>query len=119
MRAYLLVVAAAACADARAPQSFRVDTGGDAAHGKERLRARGCAACHEVPDIDEPGGHVGPSLDGFARRSFIAGRVPNTPAYLVRWLRDPHEIDPHTAMPELGLTEEEARDVAAYLYTLD
>jgi cytochrome c1 len=63
-------------------------------------------------------GRVGPPLTGFARRSFIAGRLPNTPENLVAWVRDPPAIDPATAMPALGLDERAARDVAAYLYEL-
>ena len=63
-------------------------------------------------------GRVAPSLDDFAHRAVIAGILPNTPANLTRWLLDPPRISPRTAMPELGLTDQEARDVAAYLYTL-
>ena len=52
------------------------------------------------------------------RRAYIAGRLPNRPTMLTVWLRDPPPIDPETAMPALGLSEAEALDVAAYLYTL-
>jgi cytochrome c1 len=83
------------------------------------IRAAGCAACHVIPGIGQPRGVVAPPLDAFARRSFIAGIVPNTPVNLVRWVMNPPAIDPRTAMPALGLTEAEAQDVAAYLYTLD
>jgi cytochrome c1 len=62
---------------------------------------------------------VAPPLDAFARRTFIAGILPNTPANLVRWVVDPQAVDPRTAMPKLGLTQAQAQDVAAYLYTLD
>jgi cytochrome c1 len=62
---------------------------------------------------------VAPSLEAFARRTFIAGVVPNTPTNLVRWVIDPTSIEPRTAMPVLGLSQAEAQDVAAYLYTLD
>ena len=100
----------------------RVATGGEASLGRARIVEYGCAACHDFPEIRARGGGgglVAPPLTGFARRTFIAGRLPNSPENLVLWLRDPHAIDPQTAMPELGLTEKEARDVAAYLYTLD
>jgi cytochrome c len=118
MRALLLVASLAGCADHRAPQSFVVDTGGNSTRGRSTLVQHGCHACHDVPDVDEPGGDVGPPLKGFAARTFIAGRLPNTPANLISWIRAPHHVDASTAMPDLGLTEEEARDVAAYLYTL-
>lgn len=61
---------------------------------------------------------VGPPLLWFARRTFIAGELPNTPANLIRWVRNPPSVEPGTAMPVLGLDEQQARDVAAYLYTL-
>jgi cytochrome c1 len=54
----------------------------------------------------------------FGQRTFIAGEVPNSPENLVRWIRSPKSIEPGTAMPELGLSDQDARDVAAYLYTL-
>ena len=108
----------AGCRD-RSPE---VATGGDADLGRDHVIEYGCAACHSIPDmhaIGGGGGLVGPPLTGFARRSYIGGHLPNNPANLEQWLRDPHTIDPGTAMPKLGLTEKEARDVAAYLYTLD
>jgi cytochrome c1 len=56
---------------------------------------------------------VGPPLLWWSRRTFIAGELPNTPENLVRWIRDPQAVEPHTAMPTLGLSDAEARDVAA------
>lgn len=99
--------------------SFDARTGGDAVRGEHIVRKYGCPACHTFPDIGRPRGVVAPALDAFARRTFIAGVVPNTPTNLVRWVIDPPSIDPLTAMPALGLTHAEAMDVAAYLYTLD
>jgi cytochrome c1 len=57
-------------------------------------------------------------LEGFASRTLIAGRLANTKENLVRWLRQPHQVDPLTAMPDMGVTEADARDIAAYLETL-
>jgi cytochrome c1 len=94
----------------------------DDSRGRDLVIRYGCAACHELPDVHARGGGgglVGPPLTGFARRSYIGGRLPNTPENLVQWIQNPHAVDPRTAMPTLGLTEKEARDVAAYLYTLD
>jgi cytochrome c1 len=62
---------------------------------------------------------VGPSLRGFAERAYIAGRIPNTENNLVAWIVNPQQIDPQTAMPNLGVTSQEARNVAAYLYGLE
>lgn len=93
-------------------------TVGDARRGSEVIRAAGCGSCHVIPGIRAANGKVGPPLTFFAARTYIAGRVPNTAANLVQWIENPPAIDPATAMPRLGLSEREARDVAAYLYTL-
>lgn len=114
-----IALVAASCRGEEHRDSFRVATGGDADRGHDVIAEHGCAACHDIPGVRAPGGLVGPPLGGFARRTFIAGELPNTPENLVRWIQHPHRIEPHTAMPELGLTEKEARDVAAYLSTLD
>jgi cytochrome c len=83
------------------------------------LMAAQCAACHVVPGVHGAVGAVGPSLRGIARQRTIAGRLPNTPNNMVRWLMHPQRIDPGNAMPEMGLTEPQARRIAAYLRTLD
>ena len=80
--------------------------------------AYGCTACHVVPGIRSPRGIVGPPLGGLARRPFIAGQLPNTPDVLVAFLRDPPSLVAATGMPNVGLSVEDARHIAAYLYTL-
>jgi cytochrome c len=112
-------IATPACAGGKTEREYRSSTGGDAERGEQLLLQNGCGACHTVPGLRRARGKVGPPLDEFARRTYIAGEVPNTPANLVRWVMDPKSIEPRTAMPRLGLTEAEARDVAAFLYTLD
>ena len=93
-------------------------TGGDPDRGKQALLRRPCGSCHEIPGVAGAKGRVGPPLTHFAGRAFIGGRVNNTPDNLVQWIRDPHTIDPQSAMPPMGVGEREARDIAAYLYTL-
>ncbi len=93
-------------------------TGGTPARGKAVIRRYGCAACHSIPGIAGANGQVGPPLDGIASRTHLAGQRPNTPDNLIRWIRDPQSIQPGTAMPELGVTEQDGKDIAAYLYTL-
>lgn len=78
----------------------------------------GCGGCHTIPGVDGASGMVGPPLASWSRRSYIAGNLPNTPENLIRWVMDPHVVEPGTAMPDVGLEEQQARDVAAYLYTL-
>jgi cytochrome c1 len=119
MRALDLITVLAGCRGEGVPPDYRPRSGGDAARGRAEIVERGCPACHDIPGIRAPGGRVGPPLRGFATRSFIAGELPNNPENLIRWISDPQAVNPHTAMPTLGLTQEEARDVAAFLYTLD
>jgi cytochrome c1 len=66
-----------------------------------------------VPGAD---GKVGPSLEKLRERVFIAGRLRNSGDTLVQWILEPQGFDAHAAMPPTGITESEARDVAAYLY---
>ena len=93
-------------------------TGGDPARGKTAINRYGCVACHQIPGVSGAQGLVGPPLDGVARRSYIGGVLSNTPENMIRWIQNPQAVDQKTAMPNLGVTEAEARDVAAYLYTL-
>jgi cytochrome c1 len=90
----------------------------DAGRGRAAIERHGCVACHVIPGIDNPGSNVGPPLDKIATRGYIAGVLANTPENMRRWLRDPPAVDPLTAMPDLHLSEQEASDIAAYLYTL-
>lgn len=93
--------------------------GADAQRGREEIRRHGCVACHTIPGVGGPRANVGPPLDHLARRAYIGGVVPNQPAELIGWLIDPPRVGPGTAMPNMGLSEAQARDIAAYLYTLD
>lgn len=91
----------------------------DRDRGKELIGAFGCAGCHVVPGVSGAQGTIGPPLERWAWRMYIAGRVTNRPANLVQWIRDPQSIEPETAMPDLGVTDDEARSIAAYLYSLE
>ena len=92
--------------------------GGSAGRGAAVMGESGCGGCHTIPGVTGASGMVGPPLNAWSRRSYIAGNLPNTPENLIRWVMDPHEVEPGTAMPDVGLEEQQARDVAAYLYTL-
>ena len=91
---------------------------GDAAEGKIVMTRSGCGSCHEIPGLMHANGLVGPPLQHFAGRTIIAGLLPNTPQNLVKWIRYPQEVVPGNAMPDGGLNDKQARDIAAYLYTL-
>jgi mono/diheme cytochrome c family protein len=90
----------------------------DPERGRIALQQHACTACHVIPGLTGSDVHVGPPLAGIGRRKLIAGAVPNTPDQLVRWIREPHAVDPGTAMPTLKVSEGAARDMAAYLATL-
>lgn len=106
-----------ACSDKR--EQPRALSGADAQAGLAVIERVGCAACHDIPGVDWPKGTVGGSLEGFADRSMIAGRLPNQPRTLAAWVRDAPSLAPTTGMPAMPITPSEARDVAAYLYTLE
>ena len=91
---------------------------GDPEEGAALLAVHGCGACHTIPGVTGADGTIGPPLDGFATRAFIAGKLPNQFDALTRWIRNPQAIEPGTAMPTLPVNEAEAWAMAAYLYTL-
>lgn len=91
---------------------------GDVDRGAFAISQAQCGSCHAIPGVAGADGMSGPPLAGFARRSVIAGVIANTPAGLVAWLRAPQAAVPGNAMPDMDLSERQARDVAAYLYTL-
>ena len=124
MGKFLLVVAITiiplgGCRGGNTEPAYIVATGGSAYSGKQIIHQYGCGSCHTIPGVRGARGMVGPPLISFGRRTYIAGHVPNSPDNLVRWIMGPQSIDAGTAMPTLGLTEQQARDIAAYLYTLD
>lgn len=86
--------------------------------GKQAIEKYGCGSCHEIPGVTGADGLVGPPLDKFARRSYIAGELPNNADNLRMWIQHPQSVEPGTAMPDLGVSEREAQDITAYLYTL-
>jgi putative membrane protein len=107
-------LALAACGQATPPE--QVVPGGDAARGRRAVAAYGCGACHVVPGVPGARGRVGPSLADLADRPYLAGRLVNDATNLVTWVRHPRRIDPGTLMPDLAVTEADARDIAAFLY---
>lgn len=111
-------LAVAACGEPGSHQTARRLTGGDPERGRAAILRHGCATCHTIPGVPGADGKVGPSLAGLAQRTSLAGRLPNEPDELVRWIRHPQRVEPGNLMPDMGLDEREARDVAAYLYTL-
>jgi cytochrome c len=93
--------------------------GGDPDVGRELVEDYGCGSCHRVPGVRRADALVGPPLDAWSRRSFIAGTLPNSQQNLTRWLRDPQQVRPGSAMPDLDIDDADLADIVAYLFTLD
>jgi cytochrome c1 len=111
-----VVVLASACGGSTTPPAEVPE--GHPDRGAQLIRQYGCGSCHTVPGVEGADGLVGPPLSDFGARSYIAGELPNTGDNLQRWIRDPREVEPGTAMPDLDVSEVDAEDIAAYLFTL-
>jgi len=112
----VLAAAALSACDQAGPTATTM-AAGDPSRGREALRTYGCVTCHTIPGVPNAAGAVGPPLTQLARRAYIAG-APNDPDHLVRFIAHPRQERPGTPMPELGVSDHDARDMAAYLYTL-
>jgi cytochrome c2 len=113
-----LVIAVAFSCGPNRVDAARALTGGEPERGRELIGRFSCASCHFIPGVSEDLGKLGPSLDGVATRATLGGQVPNTPDNMKRWIRDPHAMKRGSAMPKLGVTGDDARDLAAFMYTL-
>jgi cytochrome c2 len=92
--------------------------GGDVQRGRQLIEQFGCGGCHTIPGVRSARGNVGPPLTAFGHRRYVAGMLENQPENLMRWLQHPQSVVPGNAMPEMGINQAQARDIAAYLYTL-
>lgn len=92
---------------------------GNVEEGRLLLRQFGCGSCHRIPGVATADSDAAPPLAGIGRRVYLAGVLPNTPENMVRWIRDPRHLAPGTAMPDLQVTERQARDMTAYLQGLE
>ncbi|HET8701943.1 MAG TPA: cytochrome c oxidase assembly protein [Nitrococcus sp.] len=113
----LLLITLAGCGGDPDPPPSQV-TGGSSQRGAALIEHYGCGGCHTIPGITGANGVVGPPLTQFGERTFIAGLLLNRPDNLVQWISNPQKILPGVDMPDMGVTQKEARDIAAYLYTL-
>ena len=98
--------------------SLSSDSRAQVERGQTLLFAYGCGACHDIPEVAGNPGNIGPPLTNWKHRKYIAGQLPNRPDMLMHWIMHPQDVEPGTAMPDLGVTEREAVDMAAYLYSL-
>ena len=109
LRLALVLILLAACKHEQAPSVQR---------GKALITQYGCNSCHNIPGVQGPRGMVGPSLQHMASRESIDGKFPNNPDTMAKWLQNPQAMDPQNSMPNLKVTPDDSRDMAAFLYTL-
>ena len=93
------------------------ETGGDPSRGEALFIEYGCGSCHAVKGVRTATGMVGPPLDGIALRVIVAGKLANKPENIEKWIRDPQQVSPGTAMPDLNVGDRDARDITAFLYS--
>ena len=85
--------------------------------GKTLFLSKGCIACHTIQGIPG-GGVVGPNLSKKGSEPMIAGVLENNKENMIKWLANPSAVKPGTAMPNLGLTDDEKNKLSDYLLTL-
>jgi len=113
----LLALAGCSMPGASTGDAIRL-SGGDPVRGAEAITHYGCGSCHTISPIQSARGLVGPPLDGIRNRVYVAGMLHNDAGNLTEWVHDPKAVNPKTAMPNLGVTMQEARDITAYLYSI-
>lgn len=119
-RALSIAIAAAWLAACGAQHDYEPRVAdGDASRGRVALAQFECGVCHVIPGVAGGQGRLGPPLDTMRRNVYVAGKFPNTPEVLIRWIQDAPALAPETAMPDVGVNEQQARDMAAYLYSLE
>lgn len=94
-------------------------SGGDEEAGRDAAIEHGCGSCHRIPGVPNANAMVGPPLDSWSERSFIAGTLPNGSENLGLFLSDPQAVRPGSAMPDLGLDDRDVADLVAFLFSLD
>jgi cytochrome c2 len=110
----LMCMAIAAC-KGQPPTSDAI-TAGSPQRGLAAIQRYGCGACHRIEGVPGAYGKVGPTLENIGERAYVAGKLPNSPDNLQTWIRFPQRVVPGNAMPDLDVSETDARDIAAYLY---
>jgi cytochrome c1 len=112
------VLATVACSGGTRTSAPRIVRGASPDAGKNLIVRYGCGACHQIPGIKGAQGLVAAPLIHFGRRGTIAGELANTPDNLTRWIHNPQDVEPGTDMPNLGISTQDARNIAAYLESL-
>ena len=121
---FLILLLSVACNRGESVQPAKTQTEqppiGNAERGQTLIAQYGCNVCHTVPGIDGPQGSLGPSMAGMASRPTIGnGQVPKTPENVARYIENPALLNPQSTMPALGIPTADAKDMAAYVLTLE
>jgi cytochrome c len=110
----LVAAGSAGCGGTQTRVAIR---GAKASRAPSEIAAYGCGSCHTIAGVAGANADIGPQLHDLAAHRYIAGRLPNTAPNLIRWIRGPQQVDPGNVMPDLGVSDQAARDIAAYLYS--
>ncbi len=118
LAAWLGLVIVAGCAPPQLARSQQVSAGSPQI-GRELVEDYGCITCHNIPGVRSEETWVGPPLDRWGQRRYIAGSLINNQENLVRWITDPQGVEPGTAMPDVGVSRQDAENIAAYLLSIE
>jgi len=115
---FCAALAAACDSGAAAVGEAETLTGGSVTRGRSAIGKYGCGSCHTIRGVAGATATVGPPLDNIAVRGYLAGHLSNSPGNMMKWIQHPQQVDPKNVMPDMGVTDQDARDITAYLYTL-
>ncbi len=91
-------------------------TDGNHQQGPGSIIKYGCFSCHVIDGIRRANGRVGPKLQDIKEQIYIGGVLANSPENMVEWIMNPLHFSAETAMPDLDVSDQDARDISAYLY---
>ena len=118
----LLLVAPSGCGNKFDYAKGAEMTGGDPQAGREKIIVHDCHSCHEIPGVPLNPQRKGPSLKHWAGQSTIAKKLPNTPENLEDYIEHPERMRHGSSVKnEMSLSSvkpADAKDIAAYLYSL-
>ncbi len=89
---------------------------GNVDHGKELVDKVGCKGCHVVEEDTRVRTARGTSYDIAPELTRVGSKANND--WLYEWIKNPRSVNPEARMPNLRLTDQEARDIVSYLMTL-
>lgn len=94
-------------------------TGGNPELGRTKLAQHSCISCHIIPGVPKADGISAPSLAHWCWHRKLLDTYPNTPENLEKWLENPSHLKPGTSMPDMNVSPQDSRDMAAYLYSIN